>query len=649
MKLNFRLDLNTIVLLLLIVVFSVILYYNFKRSRIVEGNTSVFDSKKTEYADTTTKIKLYEDNQTLYASTWSVYTTNKNILSRVRGDYDPLVSKIAINNSSSITNLFPNTNDIKYNIEYLKDLLETKISEINAIQSKYADITDFIPISGISTQANFNSNNTKITNKINELKEMLGRLKTEIIAMLGFTIGPIVAGDKEVTLTINTSPSATANTYTINATYPENKNIQKILPTNFTNPYVLTDPNLINDVPYTFSVTADYGVLSDGTKLSNTTTSATAITPRAKPSFTVTMGTGSASVNIVTTTGTPPPIYTITVTPSIGQTKTYPVTTANNTSIANLENGVKHDFKVIADYGNGATSESDVKTGIPRAQPTLSASGSDGAATLTIGEPDVADKPMSYTINATPSGVPENTVSDISNPVRFKGLANGITYTFSVVAIYNDGTKSSPVTAQVTPKARPLAGITATAGNTTARITIIPPPSTLPSEIKNYYVTSVPQSTPATIGANDNKSFTMIGLTNGTLYTFNVVVNYTDGTKSSPVTTQVTPDGPPSPPPTDVTTPKTATLPPTFTVTATKGNKKATLRISQTSRPLISPSKYEISYTQSKTPIIVDKPPALSYSRDITGLSKGSSYTFKVTISYSGEKMVVNSNRVTLT
>jgi hypothetical protein len=537
MKLNFRLDLNTIVLLLLIVVFSVILYYNFKRDRVIEG-MSAFDSKKTEYTDINKKINLYKTNQTLYVATWSDYNRNKDLLTRTRADYNPLVSKIAINNSSRTGNLFPNSNDVKYKIDDLIRIIDTKISEINTIQSTYQDITDFITIGVMSTQANFNSNNTKINNKINELQTNMDRVKSEIIRMLGFTVGPVVAGDGNATLTINASPNAIANTYTINALYAENKNIQKILPSNFTNPYVFA--GLTNDTPYTFSVTADYGILSDGTKLSNTTTSV-AITPRTKPSFTVTMGTGSASVNIIPTTGNP--TYTVMVTSSTGQTITQTVNTANNTSISGLTNGIKHDFKVIAKYGNDTIIESDVKTGIPRGSPILSVNESDGAAILTIGEPDGADKPISYKINTNPPAVPENTISDISNPIRLKGLINGITYTFSVVANYNDGTKSSPATISATPKLRPTARIRATAGNASASIIITPPTGNSSTSILNYVVTSNPASTPPTrtISASGTKTFTIGGLRNGTSYKFRVVVNYTDGTssastESSPVT-----------------------------------------------------------------------------------------------------------------
>ena len=86
MKLNFRLDLNTIVLLLLIVVFSAILYYNFKRDRIVEGNTETFEASKAEYTSKNTTLTLYKNNQTGYIAAWSEYTTQKGILSKVKGE-----------------------------------------------------------------------------------------------------------------------------------------------------------------------------------------------------------------------------------------------------------------------------------------------------------------------------------------------------------------------------------------------------------------------------------------------------------------------------------------------------------------------------------------------------------------------------------
>lgn len=449
MKLNFRLDLNTIILVLLILVFSVIIYYNLKRDRLIEGNTSSLYIKKTEYSDKNAQLALYQRNQSQYAAVWSAFKIAQNKLNATRYEYNMIRRTVSSNNSSSVARLFPNTNDIKYNMNDLTSTLQLRINEMNDIQDQYQDITDFITINDQSIQANFNANTNKMSSKIRQLKESIETVKSEIMEMIGFTIGPVTTGDKRALITINASPVATGMTYDIKAIDPANNIISR---QTTTNPYTFTD--LINDTPYTLSVTADYGTLSDGTKLINTTTYATAITPRAKPSFTLTMRTGSAAVNIVTATGNP--AYTISVTSSTGDTTTYPVDrNTNNKSISNLINGTKYDFKLIADYGNGTILESDVIAGTPRASPTLSGNSDDGTAIITIREPNVSDKPVSYTINTTPSEIPENTVSDISNPIIFKNLRNGTAYTFSVVAIYRDNSKSSPVTVQVTPRARP--------------------------------------------------------------------------------------------------------------------------------------------------------------------------------------------------
>ena len=76
MKFNFRLDLNTIVLLLLIVVFSAIIFYNIKKHTIIEGVEGA--STLQEAID-----KLEEEETTLdrYKLNEKDFTTAKNNLS----------------------------------------------------------------------------------------------------------------------------------------------------------------------------------------------------------------------------------------------------------------------------------------------------------------------------------------------------------------------------------------------------------------------------------------------------------------------------------------------------------------------------------------------------------------------------------------
>ena len=653
MKLNFRLDLNTIVLLLLIVVFSTILYYNFKRDRIIEGNTETFEANKAEYTSKNTTLTLYKNKQKVYSAAWSEYTRQKDILSKLRGEYQSLVSTINANNSAAIARLFPNTNDIKYKVDELTNTFDNKIGELNTIHSSiYADITNFTAISQTSTQSIFNRNNTKITNKISEIIKSIAALKNTILTSLNFTITSIVAGDGNTTITIGSATDATATRYNIKAMDPVGKAIDGTQP--IVSPYLFS--GLTNNVRYTFRVTADYGKLSDGTLLTSVVNFPFSVTPRAKPSFTVTMGTSSATVNIVPTPGNK--MYTISVTSSTGVTKTFPVNATTNTSIPDLENGALYAFKVIADYGNSTLLESDTKTGTPRAPPTLSITEDNSKAILTITAPIATDKHTKYIISATPAGVAEKTVLDISSPITFTGLANGTPYTFSVVAVYSDGTKSSPATIQVTPKVRPAAGIIATSGNASAIITIVPPTTDLPSSIMNYLVTSSPPSNPPTktIGASDRMT-TISGLTNGTPYTFNVVVKYADGTSSvSKESSSVTPTLPAPTVATTTTLPvptvaTTTTLPaPTVTITATAGSNKATINIARSSSTTTRTiSKYEITSIPYITPIIVSTVPVpVNYSRDITGLTKRKKYKFTVKAFYSGGTVSAISNEITV-
>ena len=690
MKLNFRLDLNTIVLLLLIVVFSAILYYNFKRDRIVEGNTETFEASKAEYTSKNTTLTLYKNNQTGYIAAWSEYTTQKGILSKLKGEYQSLASTVDTNNSAAIARLFPNTNDIKYKVDELTNIFDNKIHKLNDIQSSiYKEITNFTAISQTSTQSIFNRNNTKITNKISEIIKSIADLKNTILTSLNFTITSIVAGDGNATITIGSATDAIANSYSIKATDQVGRTIDGTQP--IVSPYLFS--GLTNNVRYTFRVTADYGKLSDGTLLTSVVNFPFSVTPRAKPSFTVTMGTSSATVNIVPTPGNK--MYTISVTSSTGVTKTFPVNATTNTSIPDLENGALYAFKVIADYGNSTLLESDTKTGTPRAPPTLSITEDNSKAILTITAPIATDKPTKYIISATPAGVAEKTVLDISSPITFTGLANGTPYTFSVVAVYSDGTKSSPATIQVTPKVRPAAGIIATSGNASAIITIVPPTTDLPSSIMNYLVTSRPPSTTKTIGASD-RTTTISGLNNGTSYKFSVVVKYADGTSSvSKESSSVTPTLPAPtvatratltaptvatraptatlPVPTVATRAPTATLPaptvattttlpvptvattttlpaPTVTITATAGSNKATINIARSSSTTTRTiSKYEITSIPYITPIIVSTVPVpVNYSRDITGLTKRKKYKFTVKAFYSGGTVSAISNEITV-
>ena len=145
-----------------------------------------------------------------------------------------------------------------------------------------------------------------------------------------------------------------------------------------------------------------------------------------------------------------------------------------------------------------------------------------------------------YTATSTPGGHTCTTTGTLTCTVN--GLTNGTSYTFKVAATNSVGTGSaSAASAPVVPATVPgaPAGVSGTPADGAAVISWAAPGSTGGSPITGYTATSAPLGkTCTTAGA---LSCTILGLANGTPYTFTVTATNSKGTgpassASSPVT-----------------------------------------------------------------------------------------------------------------
>src|SRR5690606_27234243 len=205
------------------------------------------------------------------------------------------------------------------------------------------------------------------------------------------------------------------------------------------------------------------------------------------------------------------------------------------------------------------------------------------------------------------------------SPIVVTGLANGVTYTFTVTATNAIGTgPASTPSNSVTPQATATvptapAAVTATAGDAQATVSFAAPASDGGSPITGYTATSFPGGISA---SGSGSPIVVAGLTNGTPYTFTVTATNAIGM------------GPASAPSNSVTPQAPAAVPgPPTAVTATAGDGQATISFVPPASDGGSPitgytapsSPGGISASGSGSPIVV------------AGLTNGTPYTFTVT------------------
>jgi hypothetical protein len=258
---------------------------------------------------------------------------------------------------------------------------------------------------------------------------------------------------------------------------------------------------------------------------------------------------------------------------------------------------------------------------VPGAPTQVVATSAIGQASVSFAPPsdDGGSAISSYTVMASPSGI---TASGVASPITVSGLAYGVSYTYSVVATNAIGTgPTSLSSASVSTLSVPDAptGVTASAGNSQATVSFSPPANG-GREITSYTVTSMPAGGGDADAGSIATTHTILGLTNGTAYTFSVVaVNVIGPSSESPKSNAVTPAGVPSTPIGVIASASNGQASISFTASASSGGSSIT------------------SYTATSSPSGVTAS-GVSSPILVTSLNNGTAYTFTLSYLHSDQR-----------
>ncbi|MGA2837051.1 MAG: fibronectin type III domain-containing protein [Acidimicrobiales bacterium] len=152
-----------------------------------------------------------------------------------------------------------------------------------------------------------------------------------------------------------------------------------------------------------------------------------------------------------------------------------------------------------------------------------------GRASVSWQEPTQGATVSSYVVSTTPSA---GRCTSTRTSCTVRGLTNGRVYTISVQSVGTSGTSSAATTSLRIGVPWPPSGVTATAGDTSAVVSWKPPIYSPGAPVTSYSVTSIPAGHQCT---SSTTSCTVVGLVNGTDYTFTVVAHNMYGPSHSAV------------------------------------------------------------------------------------------------------------------
>ena len=313
--------------------------------------------------------------------------------------------------------------------------------------------------------------------------------------------------------------------------------------------HALTISGLPDGDEFQLSIYATNTVGNGPAQLSNVVTTEPTTVPGAPTGVVATAGDGSATVRWVPSCCG---VLSYDATASPGNRSVSVDATQGSATIVGLTNGVTYTLTVTAvnELGSSAPSAPSnpvTPTGAVLPAPTVVvATAGDEEASISWTPPAGASVD-SYNIASSPQE-PPLTLPGSATAATFQGLTNGSTYTFTVNAVYADGSSaasapSNPVVPAGPPFqpfqviARPVSG--------GALVSWQKPPSDNGSAITGYSIATSPATT---VTVTDTRTAQLVsGLTNGVSYSFTVTARNAvgDGIPSAP-SAAVTPAGSPS-------------------------------------------------------------------------------------------------------
>ena len=322
-----------------------------------------------------------------------------------------------------------------------------------------------------------------------------------------------------------------------------------------------------------------------------------------------------------------PPItsYTVTATPGGAST----TVTGTSATITGLAVGTTYTFTVTATntLGTGPGSVSNAAATWDYPGPPRSVTAIAGTADAAVSwQPPLSDggSPVTgYTV--TPyvgtNPLPQTTVDGSTVMTTVAGLVSGTSYTFAVTASTVVGTGpagTSPVVTLGGTVPDAPQSVTAVAGDARAVVSWQPPTSDGGSPVMSYTVTPYVGTTPLSPTTVDGStlSTTIVGLVNGTSYTFAVTATTVVGTGPAGTSPAVTPATAPGAP---------------QNVGAGPGNGRATVSWQPPTSDGGAPvTEFVVTTFVDAVPQSTSTVDASASSTVVTGLTNGTIYTFTV-------------------